>query len=414
MRVAAPLMSSRNTTLALACAATFALAPNAATAEQGGTAQARQAVFAQMLSDPANVELMSEYARLSVSMRDFEAAVATLERLLDIEPQNTAARIELAVAYFSLGSYAVAEYHFGIASGAGLAGEQAASVAAYRDQIADRSEASTFTGHLAFGQSQLVERETSGSYITGALEWRIDLGDANVTTWVTDAAARYYQDDEFDLDDLNTVTLRTGPEFRLSGDAYGARLQPYVEFEIAARPNDFASDREYSRYGLHYQNPISASFTVFADVAHGHVELQNFDTFEYRDVTIGAVYRPSRDTRLRVQISGTDDATPTYGAVREHSARIDLRHEFDLGYGARRWVASAHAGATQMQPLGNGFFADVLVNETLLGVSLQAFVYDDFYIEARASQMTEMVEDPFFFDTTITETLLSMQAGWEF
>jgi hypothetical protein len=76
----------------------------------------RDAVFAQMLAAPADPVLMLEYARLSVRLRDFEAAASTLERLLDLQPDNAAARLELATAYFALGAYEVAEYHRPISS----------------------------------------------------------------------------------------------------------------------------------------------------------------------------------------------------------------------------------------------------------------------------------------------------------
>ena len=77
----------RTTLLATAAAFAFLSAPLAAQ----DVSATRDAVFQQMLADPSNREIMSEYARLSVQLRDFEAAAATLERLVDLDPANTPA-----------------------------------------------------------------------------------------------------------------------------------------------------------------------------------------------------------------------------------------------------------------------------------------------------------------------------------
>jgi DNA-binding SARP family transcriptional activator len=95
---------------------------------------------------------MAQYARLSIQLRDFEAAAATLERLIDLEPANATARLELATAYFAMGNYPLAEYHLNAAAASGaLSPEQLASVEAYRGAAAERDAPSRFSGSVAAG-----------------------------------------------------------------------------------------------------------------------------------------------------------------------------------------------------------------------------------------------------------------------
>ena len=61
---------------------------------------ARDQLFEALLADPANEELMLEFARLSVNEGDYEAAASSLERLVDIAPDAQEARYELALGLF--------------------------------------------------------------------------------------------------------------------------------------------------------------------------------------------------------------------------------------------------------------------------------------------------------------------------
>ena len=83
-------------------AALMAVAPSASSGET------RQELFDALFQKPDARDLMLRYARRVASEGDFEAAVATLERLVDLEPANQEARLELARAYFALGQNAVA------------------------------------------------------------------------------------------------------------------------------------------------------------------------------------------------------------------------------------------------------------------------------------------------------------------
>jgi tetratricopeptide (TPR) repeat protein len=176
------------------CAAAMTGIGPAAAAQSAAALEAeRAAVFARMLDAPADRSLMAHYARLSIQLSDFEAAAATLERLIDLEPANATARLELATAYFAMGNYPLAEYHLNAAAASGaLSAEQLASAEAYRGAAAGtRNAPSRISGSVAAG---IVSADGEiGVLGTGALTWSLDLGDANATQWVTQIGLSTYQ-----------------------------------------------------------------------------------------------------------------------------------------------------------------------------------------------------------------------------
>lgn len=392
-----------------------------ALAQSGDVAAQRQAVFQQLQTDPANRELMRAYARLSVQMRDFEAAVSTLERLLDLEPDNTAARVELAVAYFALGAYAVAEYHLTAAEASGgLTPEQVAQVARYRAEAEERGDGSEYSGRVAVGYAWTDSAGDSGAFVSGSLDWRIDLGDAHVTQWVTEFAFATYDPEDGSLNGRSNGRLRTGPEFRLSRDAYGARLQPYVEFGWQRRDVFLNDDFNSWAVGLAYANPLNERFTVYADLALGREMAVNgtFGDYDFHEADLGVTYRPSRDTRFR--LSGTlgerrqiDVTFPT--TTTEASVRLTAQHAFDPGFQdlPNRWIVGGFAEVAQLNE-GTGFFFDADTDRESYGLWMRAFVFEDIYVEAAASQITEQVSFGSFTSPATDETVYSLQIGWEF
>ncbi|MBY4891495.1 tetratricopeptide repeat protein [Rhodobacteraceae bacterium N5(2021)] len=400
--------------LASVAALTLISAPVAA---QTAAADAqRQDVFEQLLVDPANRQLMRDYARLSVAARDFEAAAATLERLVDLEPNNTTARVELAVAYFALGSYAVAEYHFAAAQASGtLTPEQMTEVARYREEAQERDDRSDYSGRLQVGYAFADTSDEQGAFVNGSVDWRIDMGDADVTQWVTEFAFSTYQPGDASINERTNARLRTGPQWRLASDAYGPRLQAYAELGWFQNDDTLSGDYTSWGAGLAYANPINERFTVYADLGVGReIAMDAGDPdFDFYEFDLGVTYRPSRDTRLR--LSGTwsahtevDAATPI--EFTEASVRLAAQHAFDVEWDnlPNRWVAGAFAEMGQTEQDVGGITTDF--DEYSYGLWLRAFVFEDIYIETAAAQVHE--------DTTPggtrEEMIYTFQVGWEF
>lgn len=401
----------------LASIAALSLIATPLAAQSAG--DARDAVFQQMLADPSNRQLMREYARLSVQARDFEGAAATLERLVDLEPNNTAARVELAIAYFALGSYAVAEYHLAAAQASGaLTPAQAAEVARYQGEAQDREDGSDYSGRLQVGYAYADTSGEQGAFVNGSVDWRIDLGGPNVTQWVTEFAFSTYQPGDTSINSRSSGRLRSGPEWRLAQDAYGPRLQAYAELGWFQNDSLLPGDYQSWGVGLAYANPINERFTVYADLTTGREVARDAadPDYNFHDFDLGVTYRPSRDTRVR--LSGTwgarnevDSATPT--EIVEASVRLAAQHAFDPGFAMlpNRWVVGAFGEMGQTDMTAPGITTQI--DEHSIGLWLRTFVFEDIYVETAVAQVNE---DSLTggITTTREELIYTFQVGWEF
>lgn len=398
---------------AAAALAALLLSPGTAGAQTAALESQRQSVFAQLLSAPADRTLMLQYARLSVQLRDFEAAAATLERFVDLDPGNTGARIELAIAYFSLGAYDVAEYHLAAAAASGaLTPEQAERVATYRDEAAGRNQPSQFSGRVAIGQAWLREADTSGTFGTAELDWRIDMGGPHAAEWLTQLSFSSYVPGEQSFGERQIARLRTGPEFHLVGEVHGTRLQPYLEL-TAFRDDSFGfGDYNAAALGFAYQNPHNAFWTSYADVQIGRAEADAAfgQDFDFHEASFGASYRPSRDTRIRGTLRWRVEDSD-FQMLTTHGLRVEALHSFDTGLSLlpRRWELRGFAQRDYLEFDYGGGFSDEAI-DTAYGGGLRAFVTEDLFLEARGSRL----EREFDYGFTQEETVYSLQIGWEF
>src|SRR5687767_5620647 len=67
-----------------------------------------EALFKQILANPANLDANFRFAEVSTQIGDFEAAIGALERIVFYNPNLPRVRLELGILYFRLGSYAMA------------------------------------------------------------------------------------------------------------------------------------------------------------------------------------------------------------------------------------------------------------------------------------------------------------------
>ena len=112
-RLAASLIAVACVTLAVPAAQAQELGQILNASEAKRDLRERQkALFEQLLAEPDNIDVMFAYAKVSIELEDYEAAISTLERLLIYRQDIPLIRLELAVAYFNLGSYEVAKLYF--------------------------------------------------------------------------------------------------------------------------------------------------------------------------------------------------------------------------------------------------------------------------------------------------------------
>lgn len=72
----------------------------------------RRALFQKIQDNPADLDASFAYAVLSTRLGDYEAAIATYERLLVLRPDTPRLQLELAALYFRLGAYGQARQLF--------------------------------------------------------------------------------------------------------------------------------------------------------------------------------------------------------------------------------------------------------------------------------------------------------------
>ncbi|MEJ6391784.1 tetratricopeptide repeat protein [Gymnodinialimonas sp. 2305UL16-5] len=401
----------------LASSAALALTATPLAAQTSTTEAQRQAVFQQMLSDPANRDLMIQYAQMSVSLRDFEAAAATLERLVDLEPDNTAARVELAIAYFALGSYDVAEYHLTAAQrGGGLTPEQSARVSRYLDAAEVGTRDNAISGRVALGFAVTEDTDEEGIFLNVGVDWRLDLGDANVTQLVTEFGFTSYSPGQNTGNNRTQGRLRVGPEFRLGGSAYSARLQPYVQGEVFTSSVDSAGFQSFEA-GLAYQNPLSQHVTIYSDLSFGmaYGTDAGAEDFSFAQAELGATYRPSRDTRLRaslrVEEQETDEVNPETTELQ--GLRISAQHAFDQSLidVPNRWVVGAFGDFETAE--ASSAFSMSETDTDYYGLWMRAFMFEDTFVEISAAQVIQDVTQS-GTTTTTEENIYTVQIGWEF
>ncbi|MEM7743574.1 MAG: tetratricopeptide repeat protein [Pseudomonadota bacterium] len=351
---------------------------NAVNAASGEDAlRARQsALFDQLLAEPDNLDLMFDYALVSIQARDYEAAISTLERMLIYRQDLPRVRLELAVAYFNLGSYEVAKLYFEQV----LANEATPEtvqirVDRYLDEIEDRSRRNDvrmiatagityatnatlgpdanqvlFLGNLETLSSGQQEADT-GLRVTLNLAHAYDLGQANNDTWRTELG--YYGVQYFDTDqgDLNFLRVRTGPKLSLDPRTFGPKLRPYGEAQYLTSQNRglFAAFGG----GVEFSDTLSPTVSVYSDVG---VRFTNYFRGEFTDEDVftyyaasGLAYLPRRDLILRSTLIFELDHAPggQQNSNQEMGLRLSGEYSYDpgLNWVDGRWTASAYLEA---------------------------------------------------------------------
>jgi hypothetical protein len=209
----------------------------------------------RMKAAPLDHDNTFDYIRASAATRDYEAAIAALERLLIYNPSLTRVKYELGVLYYRIGSYAMALQHFEDA------GEDPqldpgirARIAAYVPDTKKQLQQSRFSGVVLTGlryNSNVAGvpdnglLRSFGTVVPSAGPYRArgdtsavamaeighvyDFQTPRLFTWESSFAG--YAAAQFRQTDLNAsfFDISTGPRFAVSADPLnGATLRPYI------------------------------------------------------------------------------------------------------------------------------------------------------------------------------------------
>jgi tetratricopeptide (TPR) repeat protein len=105
------IMQIQKKIIVLSLLLTVSIYSYAAQAQDQSVQQEFNEVFNKMLDNPADVDLIIKYANLAIELKDYEAAIPALERLLLFNPDLPKIKQELGVLYYRLNSFDMAKYY---------------------------------------------------------------------------------------------------------------------------------------------------------------------------------------------------------------------------------------------------------------------------------------------------------------
>jgi Tetratricopeptide repeat len=254
--------------------------------DKGSLLAKKEALFAQMLRDPSNLDVTFAYADVSAQLGDNEAAVAALERMLLFNPNLPRVDLELGVLYFRMGSFEAAQSYFEKAKSFNPPPEVASRVDEYLGKISTAEQTSQVSGFVFTGaqyqsdanvapgsplvhspigdvllSQQFVKSQDVNVFATGAVLYSYDLGTQDRDTLEASGTGFVNHYSKFNRLDLDLVETTVGPRFRFPDVPYvdGVSLKPYAIL------NDVGLGE--NQYFWTYGAGIEATGIFFGDVA---------------------------------------------------------------------------------------------------------------------------------------------------
>ncbi len=215
---------------------------------QDGAAAAQlefDVLFQRLLEDPADVETNRRFIEVALALRDYEAAIGALERLLFYAPEDPELQYQIGALYAEIGSYLVAKSYFETVLESPAASADLRLRAAAGIEAADRrlrpSPWSVFAQAGLRYQTNAnaepdevpvdapedaeVATEDWNSFALLAVSYAHPVGPV-----VLEAAFTGYYADQFEVDrlDLGLAEVNAGPRFPLfSADGAALSVRPY-------------------------------------------------------------------------------------------------------------------------------------------------------------------------------------------
>lgn len=336
----------------------------------------QQQLGQQLLDDPSNSELMFAHATASIQLRDYEAAITTLERLLIFNQDLPRVRLELGVAYFNLGSYGVSRLYLQQVIADETLDERLRDIAnRYIAAIDKRTSLNQFAVTVNLGATYSSNanlgpaddtvtirgipgfvlsadgrsQEDFGTRILVYGAHSMDLERPNSDAWLTNFslyALRYGE-----VEDGNTLAtrLRTGPWLNLTEENNGAKVRPYIDLGYLNGDDESIYFSGFA--GAEYTVPITESTYAFGDLGAGYLDFQSGrnadDRFGLR-MQAGVAYQPTSSFTGRASLIGEYyDAREERNSSLEFGGRVSGDYSYDSGIEAvdGRWVLSAFLDA---------------------------------------------------------------------
>ncbi len=351
MRLPVARTSLAALTLGLLLAAVQPAAPAYAQAAQPTSAELqteRDRLFAEILKDPSNLDLLYAYAQVTIALGDYDAAIASYERMLIFNPDLPRIHLELGVLYFRAGSNQVARYHLELARNDASATPQVkARVDEYLAKLDEAGNSSQFDGSVFAGLryqtnanagppagtrvqignlpgfAELDEGTQQSDYnavVSGTLNHSYDFGNQTYDSWDSSIFAYGAAFAEQEQLNLATTELKTGPQFNhvLFRDF---SVRPYAAINWVGL--------EDSTYFWSWGGGVGLEYS-FSPSLSGALDLQ------WRDRRYSADYEDRTGSQYLAQPSlrwllGTRDMITLGGALVRTNAKSDWRAYVEAG-----------------------------------------------------------------------------------
>ena len=240
----------------------------------------KEALFQQMLRNPANLDVTFSYADVSARLGDYEAAVSALERMLLFNPNLPRVELELGALYFRMGSFDLARDYFDKAAVNNPPPEVRARIAEYLAQIDKAQSRHHLSGYVFLGgqyqsdanvapgsplilspigpvllNNQFVKQPSGSIFASGSLLYSYDLETQNRDSLDVTSVGyinHYYNTDVNRLD-LELLELTAGPRFNFpNGGLFTstpASVKPYAIFDEVG----LGEAQYFSAYGTGFE-----------------------------------------------------------------------------------------------------------------------------------------------------------------
>lgn len=287
--------------------------------------------FQRMQQAPTDHDNTFAYIRASIAARDYEGAIAALERILTYNPDLSRAKYELGVLYFRLKSYEQAAVHFEDArQDPSLDPAVSRRIDGFMPEVRKQLAQSRFTGVFqlgyrynsnvagvpgsglmrSFGLDLLVPRTfrnrgDGSAFVLGEVSHVYDFQNQRGDIWETRLAG--YATRQFTLSslDVGLFEFSTGPRLALAPDALpGWTIRPYAATG--------GSMIDAHRYGMAYGGgvtigiPVTQFFGLEAGIDGQRLSIRQFGQFDNQGIlSTGSLWTAS----LAANWSATDAVT---------------------------------------------------------------------------------------------------------
>lgn len=323
------------------------------------------ALFQQILRNPADIAATLRFAEVATQLDEYEAAIGALERILFYNVQLPRVHLELGILYFRLGSYEIAREHLRTAiSGKDVPDEVRRRVDAFLAEADRRLSPSQFSAELRFGlrhqsnaniaplgsiyrvygldldlPDDARRRPDWNFFVQGSAHHVYDLHTQTGDTIETNL--QLYQALQFKETryDLGLVELDTGPRFVLTTEGLRTSLRPYVLGNYV--------ELAHTRYLTSVGGGVSMAFYFSSAISgEARIEYRNRDfnnSHKNPAVSIqsGDIATPSWTMQARLSddvsvlgrvLFGANRADQAYYSYNLYQGDLSLTWRFDPGF----------------------------------------------------------------------------------